>query len=90
MVSKKRDFKNLPYCYSEFCRVDRGNFAEPPQPLRGGPLEIPGGGGHKFFAARFFFSASCLCRIFFMHLTSARIFFQDYLHFAVCLHDFFL
>ena len=24
-----------------------------------------------------------------MHLTSARIFFQDYLHFAVCLHDFF-
>jgi hypothetical protein len=24
-----------------------------------------------------------------MHLTSARIFFQDYLHFAVCLHEFF-
>jgi hypothetical protein len=24
-----------------------------------------------------------------MHLTSAIIFFQDYLHFAVCLHDFF-
>jgi hypothetical protein len=24
-----------------------------------------------------------------MHLTSARIFFQGYLHFAVCLHDFF-
>ena len=24
-----------------------------------------------------------------MHLTSARIFFQDYLYFAVCLHGFF-
>jgi hypothetical protein len=24
-----------------------------------------------------------------MHLTSARIFFQDYLYFAVCLHEFF-
>jgi hypothetical protein len=24
-----------------------------------------------------------------MHLTFAIIFFQDYLHFAVCLHDFF-
>jgi hypothetical protein len=23
-----------------------------------------------------------------MHLTSARIFFQDYLYFAVCLHEF--
>ena len=26
---------------------------------------------------------------FLMHLTSARIFFQDYLYFAVCLHEFF-
>ena len=58
--------------------------------LRGEPLEIPGReGGYKIFAARFFFSVSCLCRNFFMHLTSARIFFKDYLHFAVCLHDFF-
>jgi hypothetical protein len=24
-----------------------------------------------------------------MHLTSARIFFQDYLYFAICLHEFF-
>ena len=55
--------------------------------IRGGPLEIPGG-GYQIFAARFFFSLMSL-QDFFMHLTSARIFFEDYLHFAVCLHDFF-
>jgi hypothetical protein len=57
--------------------------------LRGGPLEIQGGGGNKMFAAQFFFSLMSL-QDFLMHLTSARIFFQDYLHFAVCLNDFFL
>jgi hypothetical protein len=60
--------------------------------FRGGPLEIPGQeGGYKIFAARFFFQSHVIMSLqdFFMHLTSARIFFQDYLPFAVCLHEIF-
>ena len=58
------------------------------QKLRGGPLEIPGG-GNKIFAARIFFQFHVSAGFFLMHLTSARIFFQDYLYFAVCLNGFF-
>jgi hypothetical protein len=56
--------------------------------IRGGPLEIPGG-GYNIFAAQIFFQSHVSAGFFLMHLTSARIFFQDYLYFAVCLHGFF-
>ena len=42
--------------------------------FRGGPIEIPGGGGIKILRHDFFFRISL--QDFFMHLTSARIFFK--------------
>jgi hypothetical protein len=58
--------------------------------LRGGPLEIPrGGGGITFLRHDFFSSLVYLQDFVLMHFTSVRIFFQDYLHFAVCLREFF-
>jgi hypothetical protein len=57
--------------------------------LRGGPLEIPRGGGYKIFAARFFFQSRVSAGFFFNACNLCKNFFQDYLHFAVCLREFF-
>jgi hypothetical protein len=46
------------------------------------------GRGYKIFAPRFFFSLMSL-QDFFYAFNLCKNFFQDYLHFAVCLHDFF-
>jgi hypothetical protein len=57
--------------------------------FRGGPLQIPRGGGGYNFCGTIFFSVSCLCKIFFYAFNLWNNFFQDYLHFVVSLHAFF-
>ena len=57
--------------------------------LRGGQLEIPGGEGGIKFLRQDYFQSHVSAGIFFNAFNLCTNFFQDYLYFAVCLHEFF-
>ena len=57
--------------------------------LRGGPLEIPGGGGGIKFLRHDFFSVSCLCRIFFYAFNLCKNFFSRLFTLCCLLARFF-